>query len=88
MWSLGAIVSAERVSEYSCAVQGCPSDGNACAGVADMRYRRARYRLLAVVMLAIGLVMMASSAAPTLIVVQMLLAILCAVVSLRVRDYS
>jgi hypothetical protein len=53
-----------------------------------MRYRRARYRLLAVVMLAIGLVMMASSAAPTLIVVQMLLAILCAVVSLRVRDYS
>ena len=53
-----------------------------------MRHRRARYRILAVVMLAVGLVMMANGAAETLIVAQMLLTIACAVISLRVRDYS
>jgi hypothetical protein len=53
-----------------------------------MRYRRARYRILAVAMLAIGLVMMANGAEVTLIVVQMLLAIICAVMSLRARDCS
>jgi hypothetical protein len=37
-------------------------------------------------MLAIVLVMMASGAAQTLIAMQMLLAVICAVVSLRVRD--
>jgi hypothetical protein len=52
-----------------------------------MRYRRARYRLLAVAMLTAGLVMMVTSAAQTLIVAMLLLTILCAVISLRVRDY-
>jgi hypothetical protein len=52
-----------------------------------MRYRRARYRVLAGAMLAIGLVMIVTGASEGLIVVPMLLAILCAVVSLRVRDY-
>ena len=52
-----------------------------------MRYRRARYRLLAVAMLTAGLVMMARGAPEPLIVAQMVLTIICAVVSLRVRDY-
>jgi hypothetical protein len=52
-----------------------------------MRYRRARYRVLAGVMLAIGVVMMVTSAAQNLIVAMLLLTILCAVISLRVRDY-
>jgi hypothetical protein len=38
-------------------------------------------------MLAIGLVMMVSGAAETLIIMQMVLTIVCAVASLRVRDY-
>lgn len=53
-----------------------------------MRYRRARYRVLTVAMLAIRLVMMARGAPEPLIVAQMLFTIICAVVSLRVRDYS
>jgi hypothetical protein len=52
-----------------------------------MRYQRARYRILAVVMLPIGLMMIARGANKNLIVATLLLVILCAVASLRWRDY-
>ena len=53
-----------------------------------MRYRRARYRMLAVVVLAAGLVSMAGGASREVIVILMGLAIVCAVIGLLVRDYS
>jgi hypothetical protein len=52
-----------------------------------MRSKRRRYRLLAVAMLTAGFVMMASGAAQSLIIGQFLLAIVCAVASLRARGY-
>jgi hypothetical protein len=53
-----------------------------------MRDQRARYRILAAVMLPIGLMMIARTANKNLIVTTLLLVILCAVASLRWRDYS
>ena len=50
-----------------------------------MRYRRARYRIAAVAMLAIGVFLMTQDAPEPLIVAQMIFTIILAVVSMRVR---
>ena len=52
-----------------------------------MRYRRARYRLVACLFLGAGLALLAVGASQVAIDVQLVIAIACAVVSLRVRDY-
>ena len=79
-----AVLHSSQVTTLSKVTLG----SSACFGAADMRYRRAWYRLLAVAMLAAGLVLMARGAPEPLIVAQLLLTIICAVASLRVRDYS
>jgi hypothetical protein len=52
-----------------------------------MRYRRATLRLAACLLLGAGFGLIAIGAPPAAIIVQLVLAIICAVASLRVRDY-
>ncbi len=57
-------------------------------GVADIRGRRARYQVHAVAMLAVGLFAMASGASKPIVIIAFLLAIMWALISLRLRDDS
>ena len=82
-----SILGALAVGGYSCVGEEYRCSSSAGSGEADMRYRRARYRILAVVMLTGGLLSMAAGASREAIVIQMALAIICAVIGILVRDY-
>ena len=53
-----------------------------------MRNRRLRYQLIAVTLLVAGIAMLALGASPAIVIAEFALALLCAVVSLRIRSDS
>jgi hypothetical protein len=75
----------ERVLFGRCREAG--AGGNACAGKADMHGRRGWYRKLALIQLAVALALAALDAAQIAIVTSLMIAIIFAMVSLRVRNY-
>jgi hypothetical protein len=74
------------MSGYSWRCRGARTSGNACAGEADIHSKRTRLRVQAAAMLAVGLIVMASEGSKPIAITMFLFAIMCALISLQVRD--